>query len=363
VLFVFYVWTIFILQKKMNLNKNFFALDEFINKALYNPKDGYYMKSNPFGHRGDFITSPNISILFSEMLSIWTVSFWQNLKFPKKINLIELGSGNGQMIYDMINSFKNFPKFYKSCKFIILEKSPYLKKIQKKKLKKFKVKWIKNLDEIKEGNNIFIANEFFDALPIKQFFKIKNKWIERYVKLDKKNNKSFINVDFDIKKIEKNIGFKISNNQKIIEYSPTALEFLKNISKKINKKKGALLIIDYGYLEDSMKDTLMTIRKHEVSDILKENKNSDITYKLNFKLLKKITKILKLKCQGITTQRNFLMNLGIQQRAEIISRNLPFSKKADVYYRLKRLIDKNEMGDLFKVMLITNKKTNYKTGF
>ena len=112
-----------------------------------------------------------------------------------------------------------------------------------------------------------------------------------------------------------------------------------------------------------MKDTLMTIRKHEVSDILKENKNSDITYKLNFKLLKKITKILKLKCQGITTQRNFLMNLGIQQRAEIISRNLPFSKKADVYYRLKRLIDKNEMGDLFKVMLITNKKTNYKTGF
>ena len=112
-----------------------------------------------------------------------------------------------------------------------------------------------------------------------------------------------------------------------------------------------------------MKDTLMAIKKHRISELLKEFGNSDITYKLNFKLLKKITNILKLKCQGITTQRNFLMNLGIQQRAEIISRNLPFSKKADIYYRLKRLIDKNQMGDLFKVMLITNKKINFKTGF
>ena len=345
----------------MIIKKNFLALDEFINKALYNPKNGFYMKKNPFGKSGDFITSPNVSILFSEMLSIWTITFWQNLKCPKKINLIELGSGNGQMIYDMINSFKNFPKFYQSCKFIILEKSPHLRKIQKKKLKKLDVKWIKNLNEIQKGTNIFIANEFFDALPIKQFFKIKNKWNERFIKLEKKN-KSFININSDIRKIEKKVGFKISNNQKVIEYSPVALKYLKNISRKINNK-GALLIIDYGYLEDTMKDTLMTIKKHQVTDILKETGSADITYNINFKLFKKIINILKLKCQGITTQRNFLTNLGIQQRAEIISRNLPFTKKADIYYRLKRLIDKNQMGDLFKVMLITNKKMNFKLGF
>ena len=345
----------------MSLNKNLFSLDEFINQALYNPKSGFYMKKNPIGDKGDFITSPNISILFSEMLSVWTISFWQSLKCPKEINVVELGSGNGQMIYDMINSFKNFPKFYKSCKFIILEKSPHLKKIQKIKLKKFNVRWIKNLKEISDGNNIFIANEFFDALPIKQFFKINGEWNERFVKMEKKN-KYFVNVKSDIKKIEKKLGFRISNNQEIIEYSPSAIEYLKKISKKINKN-GALLIIDYGYLEDSMKDTLMAIRKHEISDIFKEFGNSDITYNLNFKLLEKITNILKLKCQGITTQRNFLMNLGIQQRAEILSRNLPFSKKTDIYYRLKRLIDKNQMGDLFKVMLITNKKISFKTGF
>ena len=112
-----------------------------------------------------------------------------------------------------------------------------------------------------------------------------------------------------------------------------------------------------------MKDTLLSIKKHKISDILKEFKNSDITYKLNFKLLKKITDILKLKCQGITTQRKFLLNLGIMQRAEIISRKQTFLKKADIYYRLKRLIDNNQMGDLFKVMLITSNKFSYKIGF
>ncbi len=347
----------------MILNKNLIALDKFINQALYNPKKGFYMKKNPFGDKGDFLTSPNISILFSEMIAIWTVAFWHNLKCPKKINLIELGSGNGQMLYDMIESFKSFPEFYHSCKFFILEKSPYLKKIQKKKLKKFNVKWLKNLDEINNGHNIFIANEFFDALPFKQFFKINNKWKERFVVVDKNNNKSFTKINCNIKKIEKDLGFKISKNQKVIEYSPVALKYLKNISKKIILKNGCLLIIDYGYLDDSMRDTMMAIKKHKYTNILTKFGSSDISYKLNFKILKKIIKSLKLKCQSITSQRNFLISLGIQQRAEILSKNLPFLKKADIYYRLKRLIDKDKMGNLFKVMLITNKNINFKIGF
>ena len=347
----------------MSLNKNFLALDEFIHQALYKTKNGFYMKKNPFGNKGDFITSPDISILFSEILSVWTVAFWQNLQCPKEINLIELGSGNGQMMHDMINAFKNFPEFNKSCKFYILETSPYLIKIQKEKLKRFNVTWIKNLNEIKKNYNIFIANEFFDALPIKQFFKINKKWMERFVISSKNNEKKFINFNSNIKKTEKKIGFRISKNQKIIEYSPLSLEYLKIISKKINNKKGGLLIIDYGYLENSMKDTLMAIRKHNTSKVLKKFGNSDITHGLNFNILKKITKNLKLKCQGITTQRNFLTSLGIKERAEILSKNLPFSKKADIYYRLNRLIDKNQMGDLFKVMLVTNNKINFKTGF
>ena len=346
----------------MRLNKNYVALDKFIYRALYNSKTGFYMKKNPFGKNGDFITSPNISVLFSEMLSIWTIAFWEKLKFPKKINLIELGAGNGQMIYDMINSLKNFSKFYESCNFFIYEKSPYLKKIQKQKLKNYKVKWINDLKELNSENNIFIANEFFDSLPIKQFFKIKNKWTERVV-VEDNNNSNFINISSDIKKIEKKLQFKISKNQTIVEYSPMALKYLKKISKKIKNKKGALLIIDYGYIEKKMKDTLMAIKKHQVGNVLDDIGNSDITYHLNFQILEKIIKNLKLKCQGITSQRKFLINLGIKERAEIISRNLTFSKKANIYYRLNRLINEKQMGNLFKVMLITHNKINFKIGF
>ena len=119
----------------MKLKKNHkFSLDKFINYALYDKNIGYYMKKNPFGKKGDFITSPNISRLFSEMIAIWIISFWQSLGSPKKFNLIELGSGNGEMIKIIIESFKNFPSFLNSCNIKIYEKSPSLIKIQKKKI-------------------------------------------------------------------------------------------------------------------------------------------------------------------------------------------------------------------------------------
>ena len=123
------------------------------------------------------------------------------------------------------------------------------------------------------------------------------------------------------------------------------------------------MIIDYGYIEKSMIDSLQAIKKHKNTSVLKDYGNIDITYKINFKLIESLINYLKLKSQGITSQRNFLIRLGILERAEIISKNLAFSKKADIYFRLKRLIDKNEMGELFKVMLITNKKNNFNLGF
>ena len=114
-----------------NKNNKLLALDDFINESLYNKKYGYYMKKNPFGKNGDFITAPNISILFSEMIAIWVISFWEKLNCPKQFNLIELGAGNGEMMKVLVNTFNKFPQFKKSCKINILEKSELLKKTQK----------------------------------------------------------------------------------------------------------------------------------------------------------------------------------------------------------------------------------------
>ena len=348
----------------MRIKKNdILTVDKYIYEALYNKKSGYYMKYNPFGKSGDYITAPNISILFSEMIAVWIILFWENLKRPKKFNLIELGSGNGEMMKQIIKTFDRFLSFKNSCKINILEKSIYLKKIQKQKLKNKNIKWLKNLSEVSNIPSIFIGNEFFDALPIKQFIKKNNEWYEKYVKFSKLNQPEFVDILVDIKKIEKKIGLKISHRQKFIEYSPLTTEYLKIISNKINLNNGGLLIIDYGYWDKNMKNTLKSIYNHKFNDVLNNFGRSDITYNLSFKLIEKILKKFNLKINGMTNQKSFLLNLGILKRAEIISKNLPFSKKADIYFRVKRLIDKHSMGEIFKVVLGTKKNVNFQTGF
>ena len=162
-------------------NNSKIPLDKFINKVLYDKTKGYYMNNNPIGNKGDFITSPNISIMFSEMIAIWLISFWEKMGSPKNINIIELGAGNGEMMLQILKTVEKFNKFKLSSNFIIYEKSPYLKKIQKNRIKFKNIKWINNLKKINKFTSIFIANEFFDALPIKQFINKDNNWFEKYI--------------------------------------------------------------------------------------------------------------------------------------------------------------------------------------
>ena len=346
-----------------NKNNVLFTLDKFIEESLYNKKYGYYMKQNPFGESGDFITAPNISILFSEMIAIWVISFWEKLDCPKQFNLIELGAGNGEMMKILVRTFNKFPRFKNSCKINILEKSELLQRTQKNNIKDAKIKWLNNLNELNHFPCIFIANEFFDALPIKQFLKKEKKWYERHVKFTRDKKQEYLDIPFDMKKFEKKIKFKISYNQKFIEYSPLTTKYLKTIIKKIKLNNGGILIIDYAYLEKEMKNTLQAVSKHKYCNVLKDFRNSDITYNLSFNLINKIIKKLGPCSSVSTTQKKFLTKLGILDRAEILSKNMLFSEKADIYFRIKRLIDKNQMGHLFKVMFITKPKNKFMLGF
>ena len=339
------------------------TLDKFIEESLYNKKHGYYIKKNPFGENGDFITAPNISILFSEMIAIWIISFWEKLDCPKKFNLIELGAGNGEMMRVLVHTFNKFPKFNNSCKINILEKSKLLQQTQKANIKDANIKWLNSLNELNNFPCIFIANEFFDALPIKQFLKKEKKWYERYVKFTHDKKLEYLDIPFDMQKFEKKIKFKISYNQKFIEYSPLTTKYLKTMIKKIEINNGGILIIDYAYLKKEMTNTLQAVSKHKYCDVLQGFRNSDITYNLSFNLINKIIKKSGTCSSLSTTQKKFLTKLGILDRAEILSKNMPFSKKADIYFRIKRLIDENQMGHLFKVMLITNHKNKFKLGF
>ena len=339
------------------------SLDKFIDLALYDKNFGYYMKRNPFGKKGDFTTAPNISRLFSETIAIWIISFWKSIGSPSNFNLIELGAGNGKMMKDILESFKKFPSFLQSSNIFIYEKSPGLIKIQKKKLKKSKIVWLSNLNNLKKNPSMFIANEFFDSISIKQFIKIDKKWYERFVNIQNKNNAFFFDKEIDMKNYEKKIKLNISKNQNFIEFSEMGAEYLTIISNFVKKNRGGLLIIDYGYFNKKMKNTLQAISNKNFSNVLKNVGNSDITHLINFNLFNNIVNKIGELNSITTTQGSFLTKMGINQRAEIVSKNLTFLKKADLYYRLKRLVDDKQMGALFKVMLIKNKKNKFNLGF
>ena len=344
--------------------KKSIPLDRFINIALYDKKFGYYMKKNPFGKKGDFITAPLISNLFSEMIAVWCVAFWEHLGKPNKILLVELGPGDGTLCKDLIKTFKKFKEFYNSLEINLFEISNKLKKIQKIKINSKKVKWIKKIEEVNYGPVIFFGNEFFDALPIKQICKKKNNFFEKYVALTT-NEK---NIKFLHKKANNNLIKCIKDLNLIsigdtIEYPLEALKFLKQISKKINKFDGGLLTIDYGYTLKKNQNTLQAVKKHNYLDIFFKPGHSDITSHINFKLFSKSLGEDNLAVKKITTQSEFLKKVGILERADILSKKMTFKEKANMFYRLKRLIDPKEMGERFKVIFAQKKGRIFSLGF
>ena len=246
---------------------------------------------------------------------------------------------------------------------MIHEKSPTLIIIQKKKLIKNKIKWIPNLNKINKDPSIFIANEFFDAIAIKQFNKKKSLWFEKFLNLENSKKPFFFEKRADIKKIEKKIKFKISQNQNFIEYSKLGLNYLKDVSNIIKRNTGGLLLIDYGYTDKKMKNTLQAVSNHKFANILSNIGNVDITHNINFNIFEKFVKQMNGLKTNLTSQKDFLTKLGIKERAEIISKNKNFTKKSDIYYRLERLINKKQMGHLFKVMLIKKENNKFKLGF
>ncbi len=346
----------------MFTNKNIkIPLDKFLNNALYHPKKGYYMNKKPFGKEGDFITAPNISLIFSEMIFLWLISYWKKFYKNKKINIVELGSGNAEMMYQIIKSAKNFKYFFKYCNFAIYEKSEKLIKLQKNKLKKYKVEWLKNFNKIENRPTIFLGNEFLDALPVKQFFYADSNWFERYIQ-KKGGAYSFTKVKCNISNIEKKINLNVSDKQNFLEISFEEIKMLKKLNSFISKKGGCLLFIDYAYLDHKMYDTLQAVKNHKKINIFKKVGHADISHLVNIPFLKKIAEQLNLELD-YNTQRNFLLNLGILNRAEILAERKSFLEKANIFYRVNRLIDKKQMGELFKVIHLHKKKYKFELGF
>ena len=337
------------LKKLFHKYKNI-PLDIFFENILYNKEDGYYVKKNPLGKNGDFITAPIISSIFSEMIAIWIASTWTIMNKPKNFNIVELGPGNGDMCKIIIRTLKKFPKLFSCTHIFMYERSEILKKIQKKTINEKKVKWIKNLNEIKKGPVIFFGNEFFDAIPIKQFKRKNNLVFERFIKLDKKLNINQLFKEASPKDVKELNTFSALKKTSFIEFPKLGFLELKKIISKINELSGGILLIDYGYLG-------------KINKLFENIGDADVTSLVNFGLLKEYFQKNNLSVKNIVTQSFFLERLGIHKRAEILSQNMSFKKKADLFLRINRLIDQKLMGELFKVIFAFKAKSKNFVGF
>ncbi|MES2677350.1 MAG: SAM-dependent methyltransferase [Pseudomonadota bacterium] len=330
------------------------SISQFMNEALFRPQLGYYQQQNPFGKDGDFITAPEISQVFGELIGAYLMGIWQNNYSGKKINLVEMGAGRGTLMKDFLAVAKKIPEFLANVNISVIEISPRLQEVQKQNLQGFKVDWYNNFAEFYCRNNdapiLFIANELFDCFAIDQFVKTQNGWAQKMVGIDANGELEFVLGNL------MNIKVGVTNPDQqnlgsIFEHSSQAMSFMNELSEAIKKTNGLGLIIDYGYIKNEFKNTLQAIKNHQFCDVLKEAGNCDITALVDFANLQKIAQKNNLQT-SLITQKEFLNSLGIESRREKLLAKKNPEEQNQINSSINRLIDEKQMGELFKVLII-----------
>ena len=346
--------------------KKLIPIDEFIETVLYEPNIGYYTKKIPFGSQGDFVTAPTISNLFSEIITIWVVSVWEKLGKPKTFNFVELGPGDGSFAKVFVNTIKKFPELNNCINIYLYEKSELLNIEQRKKLKGSKIKWIRNFNKIKKGPVIFFGNEFFDAIPIKQFLVEKNSLLEKCYSVDPVSGLDEAYQKANREDVIKIKSFKALKGLKFIEFPKLGFLELDKIVKKINSLSGGILLIDYGYLNVINRSTLQTVMKNKkinMNHLFKNLGRADITSLVNFSLLKEYFLRNNLKVKKVVSQKFFLEKMGIIERTRVLEKNMTLKQKDYMSFTLKRLLHKELMGNLFKVIFAFKSQNSNFLGF
>ena len=309
-------------------------LDRFMGLCLGHPQHGYYMTRDPFGAAGDFTTSPEISQVFGEMLGVWCVNAWTSLGSPSPFALVELGPGRGTLMADLLRAAKASTEFMLAVEIHMVEMSPVLQKLQREKLDAH-ITWHASIDTLPNMPTLFVANEFFDALPVKQYEIRESKSYERYVGIsDGKLKMGLVP------------SLPREGEDGIYEVSPISLIIAEEIQERLDACGGAALIVDYGHVQSSAGDTLQAMRSHEFCSIFDAPGEADITAHVDF---------ARLSASPVLTQGKFLKAMGIEMRIEKLSAKLKGVARENFLAATHRLIADDQMGELFKVMCVVQK--------
>tara|TARA_B100000676_G_C17979307_1_gene788018 strand:- start:127 stop:1164 length:1038 start_codon:yes stop_codon:yes gene_type:complete len=331
-------------------SKKDMRLDIFLNKVLFN-ENGYYYDQKPIGRKKDFLTSPEVSQLFGEIIGLYLLYFWKT-HINSKFNLIELGPGNGTLFKDIVNSVKNYPDFLNNANITFIEINKYLTKKQKESFKNLNLSntnWKSKFNLKSNYPSIIYSNEFFDCFPVRQFF-LNEIWYEKFVSFNKIENYFFFKDKIVSEKKMLSL-LDLYKKEKLLEISFERNRYYKDICNHIRDKGGLFLTVDYGYFKNINSFSLQAIRNHKFSNVLEFLGKQDISSHVNFLDLKSIAEKNKLNIEEMCTQRDFLIKYGILERQENL---LKLNNKIKLDGELDRLINTNNMGDLFKFLVVSN---------
>jgi len=330
------------------------SIAQFMTIALHDPQNGYYATRDPFGARGDFVTAPEVSQMFGEMLGLWIAQSWHDQGKPGA-RLVELGPGRGTLMNDALRVIRQLmPEFLQRVEITLVEASPTLSDVQKKALADAgaNVRWAIAFDDALADKPLFLlANEFFDALPARQFVKTERGWCERMVVARGDA------LDFALSpEAVPNSGLPTNRDGAptgaFYETSPTAATIAQQIAEIIARKGGAALIVDYGYGADAgFGETLQAVAAHKYASVLEAPGDADLSAHVDFMALAQAAREVGAQPFGPVTQGDFLEALGIVQRAATLARGR-LGSTPEIDAQLERLILPNQMGTLFKALAI-----------
>lgn len=338
---------------------------EYMEIALAHPEHGYYITRDPLGQGGDFTTAPEISQMFGELLGAWAAHCWmqhqpQNAPFA----LVELGPGRGTLMSDALRALSVARPFLDAMHLNLVETSPVLREKQAAALSGHNPQWHDRIETIPDGPALIIANEFFDALPVRQFVKTNDGWCERMVGLSPADKLSFglaHLADEELALIPDDL--RDAGPESLFEFCPAGLGIMTALAERIARDGIAMLMIDYGHDLRACGETLQAVHEHDFAPVLAAPGEADLTAHVDFAMLAEAAQAAGAKTYGPVGQGDFLNALGIRERAAMLKDQADTKQAADIDAAMARLTSKAQMGQMFRVMAVTHPDLPQPPGF
>jgi NADH dehydrogenase [ubiquinone] 1 alpha subcomplex assembly factor 7 len=336
----------------------------FMAMALHDPEGGYYARRGPIGAAGDFTTAPEISQVFGELIGLWCAEFWERIGRPDPVILAELGPGRGVLMSDLLRAAGTVPEFRRALRICLVEASPVLRAEQERCLRLAQPAWVTRVEELPDGPMLMVANEFLDALPIRQFVRGAGGWSERMVAVDPAGRLVF--VDGPASRAASLLvpsRLRCCAPGTIVEICPVTLALAGALGYRLARQPGAALFIDYGYFPTASGPTLRALQRHRPVCALAAPGTADLSAHVDFAAFAEAARAAGAEVHGPTSQGRFLTALGTGLRLEALSARATPAQRQSLESGVRRLLDPGEMGDLFKVVALVSPGLASPAGF